>query len=91
MALFDASALGSSLYRQQVPARDESGLMTSCACHLQTDSATGPALQAAFMVMGSIGGKLLLFQAASPSVGVGRIKARDLPTLYGTDRYGITT
>ena len=41
------------------------------------------------MVMGSIGGKLLLFQAASPSVGVGRIKARDLPTLYGTDRHGI--
>ncbi len=61
--------------------------MTWCACHLQTDSATGPALQAAFMVMGSIGGKLLLFQAASPSVGVGRIKARDLPTLYGTDRH----
>ena len=56
---------------------------------VQTDSATGPALQAAFMVMGSIGGKLLLFQAASPSVGVGRIKARDLPTLYGTDRHGI--
>ena len=42
------------------------------------------------MVMGSIGGKLLLFQAASPSVGVGRIKARDLPTLYGTDRHVIS-
>ena len=58
-----------------------------CVLALQTDSATGPALQAAFMVMGSIGGKLLLFQAASPSAGVGRIKNRDLPTLYGTDRH----
>ena len=37
---------------------------------------------------GRPGGKLLLFQAASPSVGVGRIKNRDLPTLYGTDRHG---
>ena len=56
----------------------------SCA---QTHSATGPALQAAFMVMSAVGGKLLLFQAASPSVGVGRIKTRDLPALYGTDRH----
>ncbi len=56
----------------------------SCA---QTYSATGPALQAAFMVMSAVGGKLLLFQAASPSVGVGRIKNRDLPALYGTDRH----
>ena len=40
------------------------------------------------MVMGSSGGKLLLFQAASPSVGIGRIKNRDLPGLYGTDRHG---
>jgi hypothetical protein len=39
------------------------------------------------MVMGSVGGKLLLFQAACPSVGVGRIKNRDLPGLYGTDRH----
>jgi len=56
----------------------------SCA---QTHSATGPALQAAFMVMSAVGGKLLVFQAASPSVGVGRIKNRDLPALYGTDRH----
>jgi protein transport protein SEC24 len=66
-------------------------MMVCCVFLLQTDSATGPALQAAFMVMGSIGGKLLLFQAASPSVGVGRIKNRDLPTLYGTDRHATCT
>lgn len=29
----------------------------------------GPALQAAFMVMTPLGGKLLLFQAAVPSLG----------------------
>ncbi|KAK2079444.1 hypothetical protein QBZ16_003136 [Prototheca wickerhamii] len=52
------------------------------------DSATGPALQAAFLVMGHVGGKMLLFQAAPPSVGIGRLRApaRDNPALYGTDR-----
>jgi protein transport protein SEC24 len=49
-------------------------------------SATGPALQAAFLVMSACGGKLLLFQSAAPSLGVGRVKARDNPALYGTDR-----
>ena len=34
------------------------------------ESAMGPALQAAFLVMSSLGGKLLLFQAAVPSLGV---------------------
>lgn len=52
----------------------------------QVESAMGPALQAAFLVMNHIGGKLLLFQAAAPSLGIGRIKARDNPALYGTDR-----
>ncbi|RMZ56193.1 hypothetical protein APUTEX25_002383 [Auxenochlorella protothecoides] len=50
------------------------------------DSATGPALQAAFLVMSHVGGKLMLFQAAAPSVGIGRVKARDNPSLYGGDR-----
>jgi hypothetical protein len=58
----------------------------------QVDSAMGPALQAAFLVMNHIGGKLLLFQAAAPSMGIGRIKARDNPALYGTDReYSLRT
>lgn len=52
----------------------------------QVESATGPALQAAFMVISHIGGKLLLFQATVPSLGVGKIKNRDNNSLYGTDR-----
>jgi protein transport protein SEC24 len=50
-------------------------------------SATGPALQAAFMAMSHVGGKLLLFQGSPPSCGAGKVKAgRDNPALYGTDR-----
>lgn len=33
------------------------------------DSALGPALQAAFLVMSGIGGKLMLFQTSMPSQG----------------------
>lgn len=50
------------------------------------DSAMGPAIQAAFLVMNHVGGKLMLFQTAAPSIGIGKIKARDNPALYGTDR-----
>lgn len=50
------------------------------------DSATGPALQAAFLASSYLGGKMLLFQAAIPSLGVGRVKNRDNHQLYGTDR-----
>lgn len=39
-----------------------------CSCE-QVDSAMGPALQAAFMVMTPMGGKLMLFQSAVPSLG----------------------
>jgi protein transport protein SEC24 len=50
-------------------------------------SATGPALQAAFMAMSHVGGKLLLFQGSPPSLGAGKVKpGRDNPSLYGTDR-----
>lgn len=61
-------------------------LPASFAQTQKVDSAMGPALQAAFLVMNHIGGKLLLFQAATPSLGIGKIKARDNPALYGTDR-----
>jgi protein transport protein SEC24 len=54
---------------------------TQCA-----EAAAGPALQAAFLAMNHVGGKLLLFAAAPPSAGIGRVKARDNPALYGTDR-----
>ena len=61
--------------------------LPSSFAHTQiVDSAMGPALQAAFLVMNHVGGKLMLFQAGAPSVGIGRIKARDNPALYGTDR-----
>jgi protein transport protein SEC24 len=38
---------------------------------VQTHSAFGPALQCIFLIMNGIGGKLLVFQSAPPSVGVG--------------------
>ncbi len=50
------------------------------------DSAMGPALQAAFLVMNHVGGKLVVFQTGAPSAGIGKIKARDNPAMYGTDR-----
>ena len=37
--------------------------------NLTGDSVMGPALQSAFLAMSSLGGKLLLFQAAVPSKG----------------------
>ena len=45
----------------------------------------GPALQAAYLMMEALGGKLLLFQTSVPNVGVGKITQRDNPTLYNTD------
>jgi protein transport protein SEC24 len=43
-------------------------------------------LQAAFLVISHIGGKLLLFQSSVPSVGIGRVKNRENMALYGTER-----
>jgi len=63
-------------------------LPTTFAASQTVESATGPALQAAFLVMQHIGGKLLLFQAAVPSSGVGKTKNRDNLASYGTDREG---
>ena len=37
--------------------------------NLSADSALGPALQAAFMIINPLGGKMLVFQAAVPSLG----------------------
>lgn len=51
-----------------------------------TDSCTGPALQAAFLVTSYVGGKLLLFQHSTPTLGVARTKARENLALYGTER-----
>ncbi|THU44354.1 hypothetical protein C4D60_Mb02t06530 [Musa balbisiana] len=51
------------------------------------ESALGPALGAAFMVMSQLGGKLLIFQSALPSLGVGHLRLRgDDLRVYGTDK-----
>lgn len=51
------------------------------------ESAFGPALKTAFMVMNQLGGKLLIFQSSLPSLGVGRLKLRgDDVRVYGTDK-----
>ncbi|EPS71441.1 hypothetical protein M569_03318, partial [Genlisea aurea] len=46
------------------------------ADNLNVESAFGPALKAAFMVMSQLGGKLLIFQNTLPSLGVGRLRLR---------------
>ena len=57
------------------------------AARADPNSATGPALQAAFLVMNHLGGKLLLFQGSTPSLGAGRAKAqREQLSFYGTER-----
>ncbi|KAJ0970469.1 hypothetical protein J5N97_023346 [Dioscorea zingiberensis] len=66
-------------------------LLDSLPCMFQdnvnVESALGPALKAAFMIMSQLGGKLLIFQSTLPSLGVGRLRLRgdDLRT-YGTDK-----
>ncbi|CAA2986321.1 transport Sec24-like At3g07100 [Olea europaea subsp. europaea] len=54
--------------------------------NMNVESAFGPALKAAFMVMGQLGGKLLIFQNTLPSLGAGRLRLRDDARIYGTDR-----
>ncbi|CAN6888267.1 unnamed protein product [Brassica oleracea] len=55
--------------------------------NVNVESAFGPALKAAYMVMNQLGGKLLIFQNSLPSLGVGRLKLRgDDPRVYGTDK-----
>ncbi|KAL4572013.1 hypothetical protein LXL04_018781 [Taraxacum kok-saghyz] len=55
--------------------------------NVNVESAFGPALKAAFMVMSQLGGKLLIFQSTLPSLGVGRLRLRgDDIRAYGTDR-----
>ncbi|KAI3787668.1 hypothetical protein L1987_42297 [Smallanthus sonchifolius] len=55
--------------------------------NVNVESAFGPALKAAFMVMSQLGGKLLIFQSSLPSLGVGRLRLRgDDIRAYGTDK-----
>ncbi|KAH7662696.1 vWA-like protein [Dioscorea alata] len=54
---------------------------------VDVESALGPALLAAHMIMRQLGGKLLVFQNTLPSLGVGRLRLRgnDL-CIHGTDK-----
>ncbi|KAJ8550173.1 hypothetical protein K7X08_033880 [Anisodus acutangulus] len=55
--------------------------------NINVESAFGPALRAAFVVMSQLGGKLLIFQHTLPSLGVGRLRLRgDDLHVYGTDK-----
>eukprot|EP01018_Ginkgo_biloba_P039480 Gb_26869 [translate_table: standard] len=55
--------------------------------NINIESAFGPALKAALMVMSQLGGKLLIFQSTLPSLGIGHLKLRgDDPRIYGTDK-----
>ncbi|CAK7325614.1 unnamed protein product [Dovyalis caffra] len=55
--------------------------------NVNVESALGPAVKAAFMVMSQLGGKLLIFQNTMPSLGIGRLKLRgDDLRVYGTDK-----
>lgn len=49
-------------------------------------SALGPALQAGFQLMASIGGKIIALTASLPSVGVGALKNREDPKALGTSK-----
>ncbi|KAH8097839.1 hypothetical protein JL720_754 [Aureococcus anophagefferens] len=48
-------------------------------------SALGPALTAAYRVMGHVGGKLCVFQAGLPNCGEAALKMRENPRVYGTE------
>ncbi|KAL3517621.1 hypothetical protein ACH5RR_020210 [Cinchona calisaya] len=55
--------------------------------NVNVESAFGPALKAALMVMSQLGGKLLIFQNTLPSLGAGRLRLRgDDARVYGTDK-----
>lgn len=49
-------------------------------------SALGPALRAAYLVIGHVGGRLIVLQSSMPTLGNGTLKVREDTALYGTDR-----
>ncbi|XP_047162184.1 protein transport protein Sec24-like At3g07100 [Vigna umbellata] len=63
------------------------GLPSMFQDNVNLESAFGPSLKAAFLIMSQLGGKLLVFQNTLPSLGVGRLKLRgDDSKVYGTDK-----
>ncbi|KGL73109.1 Protein transport protein Sec24A, partial [Tinamus guttatus] len=51
---------------------------------LETQSALGPALQAAFKLMSPTGGRISVFQTQLPSLGMGALKSREEPNQRST-------
>uniref|UniRef100_A0A8D2MQU8 SEC24 homolog A, COPII coat complex component n=2 Tax=Zonotrichia TaxID=44387 RepID=A0A8D2MQU8_ZONAL len=51
---------------------------------LETQSALGPALQAAFKLMSPTGGRITVFQTQLPSLGMGALKSREEPNQRAT-------
>eukprot|EP00850_Spirogloea_muscicola_P012019 SM000076S21840 [mRNA] locus=s76:425143:430115:- [translate_table: standard] len=57
------------------------------AANTNPDSALGPAIKAAYLILSQLGGKLIIFQSTLPSLGPGRLKLRgEDARVYGTDR-----
>lgn len=52
--------------------------------NLTVGSALGPAMRAAYQLIGTIGGKIVTLTACLPTLGEGALKARDDPKLLGT-------
>lgn len=50
------------------------------------DSALGPALDAAFAISSQHGGKMVVVQAALPSLGPGKLKVREAQKVLGTEK-----
>jgi protein transport protein SEC24 len=50
------------------------------------DSALGNALKVTFDITANIGAKILVFTSSLPNTGMGKLKLRDDPRLYGTDK-----
>ncbi|XP_069782754.1 protein transport protein Sec24B-like isoform X3 [Narcine bancroftii] len=61
----------------------------------ETNSALGPALQAAFKLMSTTGGRISVFQTQRPSIGVGQLFSREDPkqqsTIKGLQHLGPAT
>ncbi|OQR85168.1 protein transporter Sec24 [Achlya hypogyna] len=50
------------------------------------DTCLGPAIRAAFRLMTSVGGKMLVFQSSLPTAGQGALKHREDPRMLGSDK-----
>lgn len=58
---------------------------------LETQSALGPALQAAFKLMSPTGGRITVFQTQLPSLGAGALKPREEPNQKASTKVSKTS